>query len=243
LSITPQKESQVAWRRRKDARTPEILKAARILIEEQGAAKTSISRIADAAGVSEATVYNYFESKQDLLNRVLEEWAGPFIERLLAELEQFHDVRSRLILIATRYMRSLDETPKLHRVIFQEIRWSDYTSSSMYRLNRKFSDTVLRTVEDGIRSGELDAEVVDPAMFRDMLFGGLEHIALRTSFAGKPLNVELAAARYIDMMLQGSIPRSARVTVSDELVRLSTLIDRLEQAAGTNGGGDLPKDK
>ena len=76
----------VAWRRRKDHRPQEILAAARRLIEEEGAAATSMARIAKLAGVSEATVYKYYESKQDLVNQVLTEWAQPFVERLASEL-------------------------------------------------------------------------------------------------------------------------------------------------------------
>ena len=227
MSQTLQPKSPVAWRRRKDARAPEIMVAARQLIEKHGAANTSMSRIAKAAGISEATVYKYFQSKEALLNQVLEAWAMPFIERLLGELEQVRGVRSRLILIAIRFLRSLDETPKLHRVFFQELRWSNYRASPLHKMNHKFSNTVVMTVKDGIQSGELRGDI-NPAMFRDMLFGGLEHIGIRTSFAGRAIDVEPEAARYVDMMLDGSLARETERATSNELTRLSALIDRLE---------------
>ncbi len=208
-------------------RGPEILAKARELIEEEGAADVSVARIAKAAGVSEATVYNYFQNKQDLVNRVLRDWAQPFIDTLVAELAPLTELRPRLLLIATRYLRSMEQTPRLHRVFLTEIRWADYRGSEMHRLNNRFVRGVMDTIRDGIESGEITSGT-DPAMFRDMLFGGLEHIAQRTLFAGRPLDLEAEAARYVDLLLQGARPRTA-TDMPNELRRLAVLVDRLER--------------
>ncbi|NJC32890.1 AcrR family transcriptional regulator [Sphingomonas jejuensis] len=221
----------VAWRRRKEARAPEIMEAARRLIEEHGAAATSMARIAQAAGVSEATVYKYFESKQDLVNQVLHEWATPFIDRLRSELEHVTGLQPRLTLIAIRFLRSLGETPKLHRVFFQELRWTNYRGTPLHKANQSFAGTVITVVEDAIRSGEVRADV-DPVMVRDMLFGGLEHIGMRTSFVGRDIDYESTAARYVATVLNGIVTRSGGTSMPDELTRLSALIDRLEGATG-----------
>jgi AcrR family transcriptional regulator len=224
-------EPAVAWRRRKDFRQPEILAAARALIEEEGAANVSVARIARAAGISEATIYKYFENRQDLLNRVLSDWATPFIERLTAELAPLVELRPRLVLVAIRYLRSMEETPRLHKVFFGELRWSNYRGSAIHTLNRRFVAGVMSTIEDGIRSGELRPDL-DPRAFRDMLFGGLEHIGMRTSLAGRPFDVEQEAGRYVDMMLQGSLSRPVERSMPSELSRLSKLIDRMEKRLG-----------
>ncbi|RYY44302.1 MAG: TetR/AcrR family transcriptional regulator [Sphingomonadales bacterium] len=217
----------VAWRRRKDRRAPEILERARALIEEEGAADVSMARIAKAAGVSEATVYNYFENKQDLVNQVLRAWAQPFIDTLTAELAPLTELRSRLVLIAIRYLRSMEQTPRLHRVFYTEIRWANYRGSEIHKLNNRFVRSIMDTIGHGIVQGELDG-ATDPAMFRDMLFGGLEHIAQRTLFAGRTLDIEAEAARYVDLMLLGAKPRTA-TDMTSELRRLSALVDRLER--------------
>lgn len=221
--------SPVAWRRRKELRRPEILIAARQLIEEEGAAGVTMARIAKAAGVSEATVYNYFSNKQDLVNQVLRDWAQPFIDQLTAELAPLTEFRPRLVLIAIRFLRSMEQTPKLHRVYYQEIRWSDYRGSEIHRLNLRFVQSITDTIRDGIASGEVEPGT-DPALFRDMLFGGLEHVAQRTLLADRPLQIEQEAARYIDLMLMGARPRTETPQMANELRRLAALIDRLERA-------------
>lgn len=230
----PKKEgSVVAWRRRKDQRRPEILAAARALIEAQGASGVSIARIAAEAGVSEATVYNYFPGKQALVDEVLREWAMPFIEQLTTELRSIVELRSRLVLIATRFLRSTEQTPKLHRVYYSEIRWQDYRGSEIHRLNARFTQSFVETIKGGIEAGEIEPGT-DPAMFRDMLFGGLEHIAQRTLLAGRSLNIEEAAARYVDLMLMGARPRAVGTDLANEIRRLAAVVDRLDNQPKTD---------
>jgi len=76
-------EDLPAWRRRKEDRPVEIMAAARELLEARGLSGVSMAKIAERAKVSEALVYRYFDSKQTLVNQVLNEWAQPFILRLI----------------------------------------------------------------------------------------------------------------------------------------------------------------
>jgi AcrR family transcriptional regulator len=57
-------------RSKDDKKHQAICDAAISLITANGFADTSISKIAGAAGVSPATIYVYFENKEDLLNQV-----------------------------------------------------------------------------------------------------------------------------------------------------------------------------
>lgn len=191
-----------AWRRRKNDRPAEIVAAAREMLEAKGLSGVSMARIAARANVSEALVYRYFDSKQALINQVLTEWAEPFITSLLARLEGATTVRERLALIATSYLRGMDDTPRLHRVFYQELRWQDYAGSPLHRLNRRFANTVVDVLREGMEAGELRGDI-DAAMVRDMLFGGLEHVAMRTSLAGKSVDVEQQAGTFVDTLLGG----------------------------------------
>ena len=57
-------------RRKDDSKREAISNAAIELITTIGFAETSMSKIAKAANVSPATIYVYFENKEDLLNKV-----------------------------------------------------------------------------------------------------------------------------------------------------------------------------
>ncbi|MEW5872493.1 MAG: TetR/AcrR family transcriptional regulator [Chloroflexota bacterium] len=61
-------QRQIAARQRQvAARLEQILDAASRLFAEKGFHRTTTKEIAEAAGLSEGTLYNYFESKNDLL--------------------------------------------------------------------------------------------------------------------------------------------------------------------------------
>lgn len=227
MSKAVQDAEPLAWRRRKDHRPQEILAAARQLIEEEGASATSMARIAKLAGVSEATVYKYYDSKQELVNQVLADWASPFVERLTSELPHITGLRSQLTLIAVRFLRSMEETPKLHRVFYQELRWSDYRGSGLHKLNHIFAQTVVAVVEQAIAAGEVRSDT-SPNMIRDMLFGGLEHVAMRTSFISRPIDIDAEATRYVNVMLSGMLSPTAAPQSAQDLDRFSSLLDRME---------------
>lgn len=50
-----------------------ILRSAQLLMMRDGASATSMVEVAEVAGVSDTTVFNYFKTKTDLLDAVVEE--------------------------------------------------------------------------------------------------------------------------------------------------------------------------
>jgi AcrR family transcriptional regulator len=79
-----------------------ILDAAHELMLTVGLARATTKEIAKAAGCSEAALYKYFASKEELFIRVLAErlpTLGPLLDRLMAEPEE-HTVEENLTEIA-----------------------------------------------------------------------------------------------------------------------------------------------
>jgi len=219
-----------AWKRRAEHRAPEILAAARALLEQRGYAGVSMAQISRKAGVSEATLYKYFDNRQDLLNQVLREWAAPFIEDLQREIALVTGLRAKLTLIAIRYLRGMEQTPRLHRVVFQEVRWYDYAGSPMHRANQRFASIAVHAIEEAIGAAEAAASA-NPAIVRDLLFGGLEHVAQRTIFAGRPINIEVEATTLVGLLVDGIAPRRAAAGEGEEDV--GQLVERLQRAVAS----------
>src|SRR5690554_5735283 len=59
------------FERRREQKKKDILQAALDLFMKYGTQKVSVSEIAKKANVSQVTIYNYFESKDLLINEVL----------------------------------------------------------------------------------------------------------------------------------------------------------------------------
>lgn len=70
--MSPRTKEQTAKIR--EERRRQILEAARQVLSQKGFDATNVSDVAAAAGVSQGTVYHYFDSKDDLFMAVFEEW-------------------------------------------------------------------------------------------------------------------------------------------------------------------------
>lgn len=221
-----------AWQRRAEHRPEEIVAAARALLEQRGYAGVSMAEIARRAGVSEATLYKYFKNRQDLLNQVLREWATPFVEDLQREIALVTGLRAKLTLIAIRYLRGMEQTPRLHRVVYQEVRWSDYFGSPLHGMNARYAGIAVQAIQDAIRDSEA-APQTNAAMVRDMLFGGLEHVGQRTIFAGRPVNIEAEAATLANLLVDGLAPRTQAAKREDDSEDVRELLARLQRAVAT----------
>lgn len=73
-------------RTKTDEKRREIIAAASVLFEEEGFERTSMAAIAARAGASKATLYGYFETKEQLfavaMTEALEDYAASFIDTL-----------------------------------------------------------------------------------------------------------------------------------------------------------------
>jgi len=63
-------EDEPKWRRRKEARPAEIVDAALEVFAEKGFASAKLDDIARRAGISKATLYLYFDTKEEIFRAV-----------------------------------------------------------------------------------------------------------------------------------------------------------------------------
>lgn len=97
--------------------TKKILDAAFELMAKNGYESTSISQIAKKAGVSKGLMYNYFESKEDLLKTLID---GAFVEgeKIMADIIS-SDASETLQNLFKWFFRELRERPEYWRLITQ----------------------------------------------------------------------------------------------------------------------------
>ena len=200
--ISIDKMQNTSWRRRKDARPPEIIEAAKKILEDKGIKGLSMMKISKAAGVSEATLYKYFNDKNDLLNQVYVDWAQPFVEKMETDIKDISDLHSSLLFIAIRYLEGMKTAPKLHIIWFKHLRWDNYVGSPIHAMNRRYSNLVKKVFERGVTNGEINNNV-NFDIFRDQFLGGLEHIGLRKVLADKNINIGKVSSDLVNNLLSG----------------------------------------
>jgi len=159
----------------RDERMAAIMEVARGVFCEKGYAEASTAEIAARAGVVEGTLYRYFPSKRDLLIKVVE----AFYERIFADYErQLQGVRgtwNRLRYLIWKHLSVFHGDPAMCRLIVHELRPSpQYRQSSVFELNRRYTERTLAVIKEGITAGEFE-ERLPLRLVRDMIFGCAEH--------------------------------------------------------------------
>jgi AcrR family transcriptional regulator len=159
--------------------------------------------VARDAGVSDGLLYRYFESKRALLDTVLKEFYEGLLSRLESEvfrLATFEDQFHRLVEL---HLTTFVEDPGLCRLFISEVRVvSSYRGSETQLLNRRYTKVLLRLMERAqkerhVRSG------VDLTLFRDLVFGGIEHLAWRHVNGGRKLDIAQDAKVICTILLEG----------------------------------------
>jgi AcrR family transcriptional regulator len=104
-----------------EARRAQIIDAAARVFAEKGFHRATTREIASAAGVSEGTIYNYFDSKADLLIGIMARLAE--LEQLDVELTQVlqGDVKDFMIAISRHRLARVQRGQELLQAVLPEV--------------------------------------------------------------------------------------------------------------------------
>jgi AcrR family transcriptional regulator len=132
-----------------------ILQEAARMFRVQGYDKTRMDDIADKLGLSKASIYYYFPTKEDLLLQVCESAVGTALEQMSAlESESMTDIEKlhRLIL---NHFNAFAANADAFSVFIQEL-WkrNDSRARSIRRKQRKFQDGIEALVKGAQASGD-----------------------------------------------------------------------------------------
>jgi len=196
------------WERRRDERPAELIAAAVRLFAERGFAGTRLEDVAASAGVSKATVYLYFESKEQLFEAVIRQVVTPNVEQALALVDAFDGSTSNLI----RTLLTLLETalegpfPAVLKLVIAEAGnfptlarlWADVALRPMFAL-------LHRVVQRGIDRGEF--RPVNPAEVFPLIAAPVVLLALWKQSFGQhtdiPMDRHAVLAAHAEMLLRG----------------------------------------
>ena len=118
-------DGEPRWRRRKDARPSEIVEAALEVFAEKGFAAAKLEDVARRAGISKATLYLYFATKEEIFHAVARAAVGSLGEGLGSQTEgvdvSFAELAPRLLSCAAGMMKG-GRVPAIARMVIGESR-------------------------------------------------------------------------------------------------------------------------
>ncbi|MBC2716729.1 MAG: TetR/AcrR family transcriptional regulator [Desulfobacteraceae bacterium] len=172
-----------------EARKSKILEAATKIFSEKGFQDATISEIAKAAGASDAFVYEYFSTKENLLFSIPREHMQKLFENIEFHLKLIRGAVNKLH--ATLYMQLIyySEHPEFTAVLLLILKHNrKFINTDAHKEIRDYLKIVDRCLKEGVESGEIYADI-DPYYLRATLIGSLEHIVINWLLRGKPENL------------------------------------------------------
>lgn len=150
--------------KQKEERRKQILEAALLVFSQRGFHATNVSDVAAQAGVSQGTIYWYFESKEELFTAALLSFFEDFGQEMVTTLDACESASEKLRALG-KSMEDFAEGAAGLLMLFLGYWASSPNREEMGRfwvdLLLEFKDTLAGVVEEGVRNGEfkpVDAE-------------------------------------------------------------------------------------
>ena len=120
------RKRDVVWEKLAEARREQILEAAKKVFAEKGFRAAKMKEVADVAGVSNGTVYNYFRSKDEVLMALLrglneEEKRGQQMASLSGSIDQEHGVREGFLKLLEQRLAFLWPNLEVFQAVLPEL--------------------------------------------------------------------------------------------------------------------------
>lgn len=131
-----------------------LLSAARELLATRGSEAT-VEEIAERAEVSRATFFNYFPSKDALIDALYAELMELFGEVVDAMLDERLSTYDRVVGVFTDFAQTSAADPDYMRVVTGELERMYAASDSLGENSHLFTTQVRRLIEPGLEQGDL----------------------------------------------------------------------------------------
>ena len=186
---------------RSKRREQEILRAAIRIFAREGISRSRIGDIADEAGMPISTIYEYYDSKEELAYAVPAALLARFFEEYAEAVRGKETARERLKLYLWLAADFARRNPEWARVLYLEIWPSVLVAESALRL--PFDDYV-RIIVYLLRQGEEDGEWArgpDPYETAAILNGSVNQIIITSLLYRRPRNLTAAAASIVERVM------------------------------------------
>jgi AcrR family transcriptional regulator len=190
---------------RSEQRKGDILRGAERVFAEKGFREATMSEVARRSGVSEATIYDHFASKEEILFTIPLETTRQGKNKLEEYLTYIRSASDRLRAIIHNYLDFYERHPDYAAVALLILKQSPrFLDTEAYRIIREWSRTILRVVEEGKASGEFRAEA-DPSVTRTVVLGAVEHAVIGWLLLGRPERPSAIAESMSAQIIQGLV--------------------------------------
>lgn len=200
----------------KEQKKRQIALTAVEVFAEHGFEATSISQIAEAAGIGKGTVYEYFESKEDLITHAMTAWVEQMSQAAAGELEGIEDPPRRLRRFAELSMQAFLSDERVARVaiaMFQALLSGGVPAHHdlIREMFQGFRKTITDILLDGVARGVFRPEVArDAERIAINLTAYLDGIGLHYYMSRSYFDLEEQVGYQVEQLLASLAPHEPR---------------------------------
>ncbi|QEC46486.1 TetR/AcrR family transcriptional regulator [Baekduia soli] len=190
---------------RQEARREVVREAALRVFSRQGYRGTSMQDLAREAGMGKASLYHYFNSKQEVLTELYEEVLRENVRSALRIADADRSPVQALTDVVVDRVAYTCENRRLLNVFFEEeAELPTRMRARLIRVRREYDDAILAIVERGIARGEI-VLATTPRVFVNTVLGAANWVYKWYDPRG-PMSPEELGRDMAGVLLGGVVP-------------------------------------
>jgi TetR/AcrR family fatty acid metabolism transcriptional regulator len=186
-----------------------ILEGAKNIFAERGFHEATVSSIAKKAHVSEATIYEYFSTKEELLFSIPAEKIFEYHKKNREILQYIQGTANKLRFVIHRHLQLYASDEDYARVALLILKTNrNFLNTEAYKVVQASARNTVEILKEGMKTGEF-RQNMQPYLVRAMIWGTIEHLVIRKSLLGKPEDLLSLADEIANTIFQGILaPRN-----------------------------------
>jgi TetR/AcrR family fatty acid metabolism transcriptional regulator len=163
-----------------------IMNAALRIFAEKGFQNATITEISKEAGVSEATIYEYFGTKEDLLFAIPEKISKETSDATSKVIPFIKDVEGKMRAILLSYVQLYQSNPNYSALVLLQLMSNKrFRKTPAHAAIRRSAHRLLNCIKEGVADGTFKKNS-NPYLIRSMLMGTIEHLFIHWHMQGMP---------------------------------------------------------
>ena len=186
---------------RESERKKQILTSATKIIGEKGFQNATVAEIAKDAGIGDATIYEYFKNKEDLLLAIPVETTKDLIAQINDHMMGIKGAFNKLRKFIWWWLNYVEKNPGYGAVVLLELKTSkSYVSTDAYQAARNFYQIILDIIKEGQEEKTIKKEI-NPYLARSLCVGTMEHIIIRWLLKDRKYSLIQYADELADLLV------------------------------------------
>lgn len=192
--------------KRLDQRRKQIFEAAGRVFALKGFHNATVQDVADEAGLGKGTLYEYVQSKNELLLLVIDEGQHILMEQLHSVLSGITDPAEKLRAMVREALRLIEEHRDAARVIIPiAVGMTDEAAARIDEIRERYIEVFQQVIDDGVSAGAF--RPMNTATISELILESCHHWVLSDTLVRNSGGPEAYSDQLCELFFEGILRR------------------------------------